>query len=212
MCGHAQLDSCRRRLDGRIPVPLPGLVLPVEVAAAPLEDLRAVTIRSKRREVKRDEAAAAPHLSFHHGHARGRHEGHGRVLVAVLPVRDGHDCVGIVERALVLGPAVEMDFGAHVVDVGRRVEHRLQQPHRLLVFVHARPVALPARDQNDLARSRRIGCERRSIEGADAQHDDEKSEHPPSSRELEWAAGTIDIRDWSVYRFGASSPTCGRCA
>jgi hypothetical protein len=147
--GRVDFHPRLKRLDRRVPVPLALLVLPVEVTASPFENVLPPRIGGEGREVKRDESAPAPHLLAHHGHSLFGHPGDRRKLVSVLAVGDRHDRVGVVQRGRIERPAVEMNFDLVPLEIGRRLEHRLEQPDRFLVFVNSRPVTLLARDQND---------------------------------------------------------------
>ena len=80
------------------------------------------------------------------GHVVARHE---RMLdAAAAAVAEDDDRVGVVQRLLVLRPAVGVDLDDHVPDVQRGVEAVPEQDHAFFVFMFAGGVALLAGQQD----------------------------------------------------------------
>jgi hypothetical protein len=122
----------------------------VEVAADPVLELPAAAVGGDEDGVVHaDQAAAAIHELAEVRKAVAVQERVG-LLVAVGAVAEEEDGVGVCEDLRVLRPAVEHDFGFHVLHVRRRVEAVLEQAHALLVLMLAWAVALLAGDEYDL--------------------------------------------------------------
>jgi hypothetical protein len=67
--------------------------------------------------------------------------------------RRDEDRVGVVERGGIVGPSVEMDLDAEVLQAGRRHQAVLEQEHVLLVLVRSLRVGVERPgDEDDLLR------------------------------------------------------------
>ena len=149
----------------------------MKVATTPFQNLPTVRFRGEGGEVKGDEAAAALHLALDDSGASGIEEMRRLLkLVPITPVRDNHDRVRIVERVLILRPAIEVNFRADLIaDVGAAEQHfeQFHGPRIVMDAVTFGTVTFLARDEDNLLfRGRRFGCGQRYARQQDGQRDE----------------------------------------
>src|SRR5205085_4678083 len=122
----------------------------VKESADPFQKLRAAALRwHEDRVVDRDQPAAALHLLADFLEPVIL-QNRMIFLSVVRPIAEQHDRVGVIQRALIRRPAVQMNLGLYSRSVRRSIEALLDQPHPQLILVMPWPMTFRAGNQHDL--------------------------------------------------------------